>query len=128
MNKGIEIPPYAQLKIVLTSFFGARVTDVMDENGNMERCVCIPLDRNDLREGKTGKVNAYAFVNKTRNANQYGWTHYIKLKTHPSHVEKMKGLGYDIPYIGNLRPSTLIAYNNKYKESTAQKVKIEDYE
>lgn len=124
-----EIPAHAILKFVLTSFLGARVDEVMDENGNMERCVCIPLDRNNLREGKTGKVSAYAFVNKSQNANQYGWTHYLKLKLDPNFVERINGLGYDVPYVGNLKPSNYIVFKKNYEEGLkAKSVKVKDYE
>lgn len=124
-----EIPAHAILKFVLTNFLGARVDEVMNEEGNMERCVCIPLDRNNLHEGRTGKVSAYAFVNKTQNANQYGWTHYLKLKFNPNFANKVKELGYDIPYVGNLKPSNYVIFKNAYEEGLKPKVvKVEDYE
>lgn len=117
------------IKFVLTSFLGARVDDVMDENGNMERCVCIPLDRNNLREGSTGKVSAYAFVTKTRNANRFGWTHYLKLKAGPDFVRRIKSLGYEVPYLGNMKPQNFIFNQSGYQDKLKnEKVKIKDYE
>lgn len=122
MNAGI-------LKFVLTSFLGARVQDVPDEEGNEERCVCIPIDRNGLRIGKTGKVSAYAFVVKTRNANMYGWTHYLKLKCNPNFVKKINELGYSAPYLGNIKPDNYVIHKKGYQESlVGQKVKVSDYE
>lgn len=128
-NDKKTMPDYAVMKFVLTSFFGAHIEDVMNEYGDMEKCVCIPLDRNELRVGSTGKVNAYAFVVKTMNANQYGWTHFLRLKSSPGFSQKMKDLGYKMPYIGNLKPSNRIAYKDEYKKAFVPKnLKWEDIE
>lgn len=128
-NKDNEIPDQAVMKLVLTSFLGAQVKDVENENGDMERCVCIPIDRNGLRVGQTGKVSCYCFVNKTQNANRYGWSHWAKLKGSPAFVNKLKSLGFSLPYIGNLKPSNYVFYNENYKKTVAaNKVKLSDYE
>lgn len=117
------------MKFVLTAFQGAQVKDIENENGDLEKCVCIPLDRNDLREGNTGKVSCYAFIVPTRNANRYGWTNYIKHKVSPTFAAKMKGLGFSIPYLGNAKPSNYVYYNNNYNKAVeGGKVKAEDYD
>lgn len=124
-----DIPNSGVMKIVLTSFLGARVDSVLDENGNEEKCVCIPIDRNGLHIGQTGKVTAYAFVVKTRNANRFGWTHYLKMKSNPSFVKKVRELGYDVPYLGNIKPAEYISYNKNYRNTVSGgKVKVEEYE
>lgn len=124
-----DIPNSGVLKIVLTSFLGSRVEDVEDCEGNMEKCVCIPIDRNNLNVGQTGKVTAYAFVVKTRNANRFGWTHYLKMKAHPNFVKKVRELGYDVPYLGNIKPAEYISYNKNYRNAVSGgKVKVEEYE
>lgn len=124
-----DIPNSGVMKIVLTSFLGARVQDVPDEEGNEERCVCIPIDRNGLRIGSTGKVSAYAFVVKTRNANRYGWTHYLKMKSNPNFIKKLNELGYEAPYLGNIKPATFIINKKGYQNMlSGQRVKVEDYE
>lgn len=124
-----DIPNSGVMKIVLTSFLGARVETVLDEEGNEEQCVCIPIDRNNLRIGRTGKVSAYAFVNKTRNANRYGWTHYLKLKYNTNFVKKVNEMGFDIPYIGNIKPANYIINKGSYQRMmNGQKVKASDYE
>lgn len=129
MEDNKDIPAHAILKFTLTNFLGARLDEVMDEEGNMEKCVCIPIDRNNLRVSTNGKVSAYAFVNKTRNANQYGWTHYLKLKLNPNFVQKINSLGYDAPYVGNLKPANYIIFKKAYEEGLKPKVvKVEDYE
>ena len=43
-------------KIVLTGFMGARVMQAYDENDQLEEGVFIPLERNGLKQGRTGKV------------------------------------------------------------------------
>lgn len=124
-----DIPNSGILKIVLTSFLGSRIDTVLDEEGNEEKCVCIPIDRNNLHIGSTGKVSAYAFVVKTRNANRFGWTHYLKMKVNPDFVRRINNLGYQVPYLGNIKPAEFIVNKGGYKDSlSGQKVKIEDYE
>lgn len=124
-----DIPNSGILKFVLTSFLGARVDTVLDEEGNEEKCVCIPLDRNNLHVGSSGKVAAYAFVVKTRNANKFGWTHYLKMKCNPNFVKRVNDLGYQIPYLGNIKPAEYIVYKKGYNNAlSGQKVKVEDYE
>jgi hypothetical protein len=124
-----DIGRHSVLKFVLTAFFGARIEEVPDEEGNMEKCVCIPIERNNLYVCNNGKVSAYAFVNKTRNANVNGWTHYLKMKCNPEFVRKITSLGYEVPYIGNLKPSNYIIHKNNYEKNVeGKKVRIEDYE
>lgn len=127
MTEGIG--KHSVLKFVLTAFFGARIEDVLDENGNMEKCVCIPIDRNNLYVCDNGKVSAYAFVNKTRNANMHGWTHYLRMKCQPNFVKKITSLGYEVPYLGNLKPANYIIHKGNYENTVeGKKVKVEDYE
>jgi hypothetical protein len=127
MTEGIG--KHSVLKFVLTAFFGARIEDVLDENGNMEKCVCIPIDRNNLYVCDNGKVSAYAFVNKTRNANMHGWTHYLRMKCQPDFVKKITSLGYEVPYLGNLKPANYIIHKGNYENTVeGKKVKVEDYE
>lgn len=122
-----DIPNSGVLRIVLTAFFGARIAEVEDENGNMEKCVCIPLDRNGLKVTKKHNVSAYAFVNKTINANRFGWTHYLKLKVATKLMQKMKGLGYEIPYIGNIKPASHAYWVDPNIRRKSIFVKTEDY-
>jgi hypothetical protein len=127
MTEGIG--KHSVLKFVLTAFFGARIEDVLDENGNMEKCVCIPIDRNNLYVCDNGKVSAYAFVNKTRNANMHGWTHYLRMKCQPDFVKKITSLGYEVPYLGNLKPANYVIHKGNYENTVeGKKVKVEDYE
>lgn len=122
MDNGVE-------KITLTAFFGARIEELQNENGKVEKCVCIPIERNGLCIGRSGKVNAYAFVNKTKNADRGEWTHYLKMKMPLSLVRKYNDLGYNIPYLGNIKPKNYIIHKNAYNEAKNKGyVNKKDYE
>ena len=100
------------LRIVLTSFFGARVQEVENEEGVMEKCVCIPIDRNDLKiNPKNQNVSAYFFMTECTTANIYGWTHYLKMKTSIAFKRLTDSLGMEIPYAGNARKGNYITKN-----------------
>lgn len=125
----VDIKDNGVLKFTLTNFFGAHIEDVMNEDGVMEKCVCIPIDRNNLRVGKGNKVNAYAFVNRSFVATADNWSHYLQLKSTADFARKMNGLGYKMPYLGNLKPANYVIYKNNYQERVkGSNVKIEDYE
>lgn len=113
------------LKIVLTNFIGARFAQVENENGDLEECVCIPLDRNNLKKNRRNQTTAYAFMTVSNTPNQYGWTHYLKIKQDPNFLKKMYSLGMQSPYIGNAKNGNYIVYKNEYK---AKYVKVEDDE
>ena len=104
-------------KIVLTNFIGSKVIEVEDDYGRPQKGVFIPLDMNDLRVTFKGKVNCYAFVTKTVCPEQYGWSHFLKLKARPDFCKKLKELGYDTPYLGNFKYQNNIAYKYNYKKS-----------
>lgn len=105
------------LKLVLTNFFGASIKSIENENGDMEECVCIPLDRNNLKKNKRNQVTAYSFMTKTMTANMYGWTHYLKMKVDPNFLKKINEQGFRCPYLGNARDSNYIVYKNEYKQN-----------
>lgn len=106
MDNNNEFPCSATMRFTLTSFIGAQVKDMENELGDVEKFVCIPLDRNGLKLTDNGNVSAYSYVNKNTNANIFGWTHAIRLKVSKDWYDKMKGLGYEPPYLGNLKPCT----------------------
>lgn len=116
----------AILKFKLTNFFGAFVKEVEGLDGEMEECVCIPLEKNNLKKGNNNAVNAYCFVNKTNVVGLDGWTHYLQLKLASYFVEKMRNLGYKkMPYMGNMKANNYIVYNDTYKQKF---VNVKDYE
>ena len=113
------------LKLSLTKFLGARVCDVENENGEMEQCVCIPLDRNNLKKNPNGHVSVYLFMAKTLTANLYGWTHYLKMKLDPNFIKKINELGLDNPFLGNAKLKRYVAFKDAYDNKF---VKASDYE
>lgn len=113
------------LKLSLTKFLGARVCDVENENGEMEQCVCIPLDRNNLKKNPNGHVSVYLFMAKTLTANLYGWTHYLKMKLDPNFIKKINELGLDNPFLGNAKLKSYVAFKDAYDNKF---VKAGDYE
>ena len=113
------------LKLSLTKFLGARVCDVENENGEMEQCVCIPLDRNNLKKNPNGHVSVYLFMAKTTVANIYGWTHYLKMKLDPNFIKKINELGLDNPFLGNAKLKSYVAFKDAYDKKF---VKASDYE
>lgn len=112
-------------KIVLTNFFGAEVKNVETEDGHLEKCVVIPLDRNDLKVDRKGAVCAYAFVNKTVLSSKFNWSHYMQLKASRDFVKKINALGYKTPYLGNIKDATYTV-NSKARKPTF--IKASDYE
>lgn len=113
------------LKVVLSNFLGARYADVENENGDLEECICIPLERNNLKKNRRNQVSAYMFMTQTQVANMFGWTHYLKMKVDPTFLKKMDDMGIKNPYLGNAKDSNYVVYSNEYK---AKFVKAEDYE
>jgi hypothetical protein len=111
-------------KFTLTNFIDARVISVHDDDGNLEEGVFIPLDKNNLHKSPKGSVSAYAFVMKANFPSYDGWTHYLKLKVHPTFLAKLNDLGMAAPYLGNLKESNYIVYKNSYKDKF---VKASDY-
>lgn len=95
MNKAI-------LKFKLTNFLGAFVSEIENAEGNIEECVCIPLNRNNLKKTSNGTVSAYCFINQTKIPLD-GWTHYIQMKAALPFVKKINEQGYKLPYLGNIR-------------------------
>ena len=113
------------LKLSLTKFLGARVCDVENEHGELEQCVCIPLDRNNLKKNPNGHVSVYLFMAKTTVANMYGWTHYLKMKLDPNFIKKINELGLDNPFLGNAKLKSYVAFKDAYDNKF---VKASDYE
>lgn len=94
------------LAIKLTNFFGARLMPIENEDGFLEECLVIPLERNGLKPSPSKNVYANVYMTKTLNGCIKGWTHYLRMKVNKPTYSKLKSLGYDIPYLGNAKPSS----------------------
>lgn len=115
--KDAPMPSEGVLKIILTNFMGANVQTLPNEEGNLKRCVVIPIEDNNLFECANGKVSAYGYINKSIVASKQNWTHYIKLKFSAAFAEKMKRLGYKSPYIGNIKKRNYVTYRKSYENA-----------
>ena len=115
------------LKFCLTNFFGSTIIEHEDGDGDMCKGVFIPIDKNDLRLGMKNTVNAYCFVNKTMIAGKKydWWSHYLKLKVSKNFANKLKSLGINIPYMGNMKKSY---YKFNAEAYNREVVKNKDYE
>lgn len=113
------------IKLCLTKFLGARVADVENENGDIETCVCIPMDRNNLKKNPNGHVSVYMFMMKTNKANVFGWTHFLKMKLDPTFIRRINDLGIENPFLGNAKLKSYVAFKEAYEK---QLVKAKDYE
>lgn len=115
------------LRILLTNFLGSRVMDIENQDGIMERGVFIPLDINGLHETDRGNVAFYAFVTERMTACIDGSSHYVKLKMNADSLKRINEMGYETPYIGNMRPSNIKpSYQTDYIKNVA-KVKASEY-
>lgn len=121
-----EIFKCARMSLRLTELIGARVEELIDEYGNKEKCICIPIERNGIKLTEKNNVFLEAYVDKLRYTNPYGWTHYIKPKLSPDAYKRAKELGLNTPLIGYLRPSYSRFGNNNYESNANKRVNIED--
>lgn len=98
------MPLNYNLTFNLTKFLGSRVVDMENQDGFMERGVFIPLDMNGLHVTKRGNVNAYAFVSERMGISVDGSSHYLRLKVPQEALKEINKLGYELPYIGCMKP------------------------
>lgn len=115
------------LRIALTNFLGSRVMEVEDQEGMMQKGVFIPFDMNGLHETERGNVSAYFFVTERMTASVDGSSHFVKMKMKKEALDKINELGYQTPYVGDMRPSTFKPmYQIDYLNSGGR-VKQSDY-
>lgn len=105
------------LSFNLTDFFGAEVIEHENEDGIMEEGVFIPLKRNELMVQKSGKVTAWAFVNRMLTNPEYGWSHYLMMKASRDFVSEVRSLGYKMPCLGNMKKSNWVINSRAYAEA-----------
>lgn len=91
------------LKLKLTNYINARIVEIENDDGIMEKGVFIPIDINGLYVTKDKSVYSTAFATQKTVMGTHISTHYIRHKMTKEQVEKLKEYGYTPPYIGNLR-------------------------
>lgn len=95
-----------EAKLKLSNFIDSRIMELEDNDGNLEDCLVIPIEKNGLVVSKTNNVYCTAFVNEKTYDTADGYSFYIKQKTNPAHVAKLDSLGYKTPYLGYMKRST----------------------
>lgn len=108
----------------LNNFFGAREVVCENEYGEDELCLAIPIERNGLVKGTTGKWVTFGFVQEM-DCPSGAFTHQIKQKTNPAHLRWLESQGLEPPYIGRMKPTKF--YHRKKVRPTGTRVeKIDD--
>lgn len=112
------------LRFNFTAFIGSRVIETEDADGNIERGVFIPIDRNALYEDKRTKhVMCEAFVNAKTGSAYDSKTHYLKQKTSIEHVSSINEQGYKIPTLGSMWLNTRYQPAFQLGDTTGNRVK-----
>lgn len=115
------------MRLLLTNFIGARVIDFENEDGISEKGVFIPFEMNGLHETERGNVAAHFFVTERMTATKDGSSHYVKLKMPKEYLDRLNNLGYETPFVGSMRHSSIKpSYQIDY-EKGGGKVRIKDY-
>lgn len=91
-----------RLAINLSKLHGARVIEQYDEDGYTEKGIFIPLDRNNLYEGKNKCVVIYAYLNYNRFFPDEE-SYQVIQSVSSNHAKKIKELGYSKTVLGYLR-------------------------
>lgn len=107
----------------LSNFIGTRMIELDDDNDVLELCLVIPIERNGLIVTKNNNVYCKMFINETQYDKGDSSTHYFRQKSNDNHRKKTSALGYDMPYLGTMKPSRFInrQFGNKFRFN--QKVK-----
>lgn len=113
--------------MVLTNFIGSRVIDFENEDGISEKGVFIPFDMNGLHETERGNVAAHFFVTERMTATRDGSSHYVKLKMPKESLDRINNLGFETPFVGSMRPSSIKPSYQLDYEKGAGKVRIKEY-
>lgn len=115
------------LRLTLTNFVCSRVIDIENEDGVSERGVFIPLDINGLHVTDRGNVSSHFFVTERMRTAIDGGTHYVKMKINKDALNRMNELGYENPYVGDMRPTSIKpSYQSEFSK-TGGRVKSSDY-
>lgn len=89
------------MRILFNRFYGAGVTEMVDDNGELHRGIFIPFDMNCINVSNKGEVTATVYVNKRFN-NHKGteWKYFLKLGLDEATTERYRNLGLKPPRLG----------------------------
>jgi hypothetical protein len=92
----------------------------VDENGEKELCIAIPVERNALVKSQYGDGwMTFGFVQEMDEPMK-GFTHWIRQKTNPAHYADLQRRGLNAPIIGRLKPTNF--YHRKRVRPTGVRV------
>lgn len=109
-----------RMRIVLTKFLRARIQEIEDENGGVEKCVCIPIKDNNIYATKGGSALVDLELVKTNIKSRFGWTHGVRQIPYSSLLEMYKSRGMTMPFVGNGRKLNNTRDNKSNREVYAQ--------
>lgn len=114
-----------ELVMKISNFIDTRVVDLEDNDGNIEQCIVVPLEKNGMRVSNNNNVYCKFFVNE-RTYGDGTATHYLRVKTNKKLVAKLADLGYQTPYMGLMFPSnfkTSYQSNSYFRNNSTDRVK-----
>lgn len=90
-----------RMRILLTNFLRARIQEVENEHGELEKCVCIPIEDNKIyvTKGNSAIVDVELF--KTNIQSRFGWTHGVRQVPYSSLLDVYKSHGLALPFMGS---------------------------
>lgn len=100
-NEYKQIRECYRMRILLTKFLRARVQEIENEDGNLEKCVCIPVDDNLIYVTKGGTAIVDMELIKTNIQSRFGWTHGVRRVPYSSLLDAYKSKGFEFSFIGN---------------------------
>ena len=90
-----------RMRILLTKFLRSRIQEVENEHGDIEKCVCIPIENNRIYVTKVNNAIVNVELIKTNMQNKFGWTHGVRQVQYSSLLDVYKAHSVEFPFIGN---------------------------
>ena len=90
-----------RMRIILTNFLRARVQEIENEHGELEKCVCIPIEDNNVYITKGNSAIIDIEMIKTNIQSRFGWTHGVRQVPYSSLLNMYKSRGNKFTFIGN---------------------------
>lgn len=109
------------MRIMLTDFLRARIQEVENEQGDLEKCVCIPIKDNGIYVSKGNSAIVDIEMIKTNIKSPFGWTHGVRQVPFSSLLDAYKSHGVRLPFIGSGKKLSSYRDNKGYREVIAEK-------
>lgn len=109
-----------RMRILLTNFLRARIQEVENEHGDIEKCVCIPIDDNKIYVTKGNSAIVDVEMIKTNIQSRFGWTHGVRQVPYSSLLDAYKSHGLTLPFIGSAKKLINYKDNRGNREVIAQ--------